>query len=262
MKSLITAVGAEVLKIRKSKVFWLMLGFFAFVPLMMGLLMFVQKYPQIAGKLGMIGTKATMLRFGEANWVNFFTLLNQSIAAVGLIGFGFITTWVFGREYSDHTIKDILALPISRTKIVISKFTAIFAWCVLVTCEYFIMGVLIGKVIHLSGFSVETVTQGIFKYSEISFLTILLCTPVACFASYGRGFLLPLGIVILTLLMANFTGLVGLGPYFPWAIPGILSMPAGKESLHLETTSYVILFSTSILGFSGTLAWWIFADQK
>ena len=70
------------------------------------------------------------------------------------------------------------------------------------------------------------------------------------------------GIIILTMIMANFTGLVGLGPYFPWAIPGLLSAPPGADDIHLNIVSYIILFSTSILGLFGTLAWWRFADQK
>ena len=63
----------------------------------------------------MIGTKASLLRFGEPNWNNYLALLLQGISAIGLIGFGFITSWVFGREYSENTLKDILALPVSRS---------------------------------------------------------------------------------------------------------------------------------------------------
>jgi ABC-2 type transport system permease protein len=262
MKSIIIALQVELLKMRKSKVFWLMLVFFAFVPCMMGLLMFVQKYPEISGKLGLIGTKASILRFGEANWSNFFNLLNESIAAVGLIGYGFVTTWIFGREYSDHTVKDILALPISRISILISKFLAVFIWCVILSCEFYIMGLLIGKAIQLSGSSGEVFLVSTKKYGITSLLTFLLCSPVAFLAIYSRGYLLPLGIIILTLIMANFTGLVGIGPYFPWAIPGIYSTSGGTEGMQLKMASHIILLATSFAGFIGTLTWWLYADQN
>jgi ABC-2 type transport system permease protein len=62
--------------------------------------------------------------------------------------------------------------------------------------------------------------------------------------------------------MANFIGLVGLGPYFPWAIPGIYSVPSGDEGMQLNAVSYLILATTFVLGLAGTLAWWRFADQK
>lgn len=183
MKSIIISLSVEILKIKKSRVFWLILIFFTFLPCMMGLIMFVQKYPEIAKKLGMIGTKATMLRFGEPNWLNYFNLLCQFNAAIGLIGYGFITTWVFGREYTDHTVKDILALPISRIKIVTSKFIAISVWCILLMCVLFVVGILIGLVIHLSGWSFEIFTRVpinilYHRFLQFYFAHLLLFLPV------------------------------------------------------------------------------------
>jgi len=76
-------------------------------------------------------------------------------------------------------------------------------------------GIFFGKIIGITGWSDELIYGIRSIYIATSLLTILLCTPVAFFASYGRGYLLPMGFVILTLLMANFTGLLGLGLYFP-----------------------------------------------
>ena len=115
MKNISSALWAESLKIFRSKILWATILFYIFIPFMIGVLLFVQKYPEISSKLGMIGTKAALMRFGNVDWQNYFGLLNQITAAVGLIGFAFITSWVFGREYSDRTIGDILALPTPRT---------------------------------------------------------------------------------------------------------------------------------------------------
>jgi len=51
---------------------------------MMGVLMFVVKNPEFSSKLGMIGTKAAMLRFGDVDWQTDFGLLNQIIAGGGI----------------------------------------------------------------------------------------------------------------------------------------------------------------------------------
>jgi ABC-2 type transport system permease protein len=228
---------------------------------MTGLLIFVVKNPEFSSKLGIIGTKAAMLRFGKADWQTYFGFLNQIIAAIGLMGFGFVTSWVFGREYSDRTVKDLLALPVSRSFIVLSKFIVVVIWCILLSFILFAFGLIIGGVINISGWSSKIAFQSAGKFTVTSLLTLLLCTPVAFFASYGRGYLLPMGFVILTLITANFTGLVGLGPYFPWAIPGIYSAPAGTEGMQLGAVSYIILLFTCILGLIGTLTWWRFADQ-
>jgi ABC-2 type transport system permease protein len=261
MKSLITAFIAECIKLRRSRIVWITILFFVFIPLMMGLIFFVQKHPELSAKLGMIGTKATMLRVGKADWQTYLGFLTQGIAGIGLIGFGFVTSWIFGREYSDRTIKDILALPVSRSFIVISKFMVVFIWCILLIFVFFASALIFGKIICISGWSGEIIIQYINTYIATSLLTLLLCTPVAFLASYGRGYLLSMGFVIVTLLMANFTGLVGMGPYFPWAIPGLYCAPAGTEGAQLVLSSYIILASTSVLGFIGTIAWWRIADQ-
>ncbi len=260
MKGILVALWSESLKIYKSRVFWFSMVFFIFIALMMGLLMFVQIHPEISGKLGLIGTKASMLRFGEPNWQNYFALLNQTIAAIGFIGYGFVTSWVFGREFSDKTAKDILALPVSRSCIVFSKFMASLVWCIILTVILFVSALLIGKTIALSGWT----NQYFHMFSEIfvlvSVLTMLLCTPVAFFASLGRGYLLPFAFIILSLILANFTGFLGLGPYFPWAIPGMLSVPA-PEGMQLSMISYIILALTFIIGYIATERWWCHADH-
>jgi len=261
MKSITATFVTECMKLRRSRIFWITILIFLFIPFMMGLLFFVQRHPEISAELGMIGTKATMLRLGKADWSAYLEFLIQGMAGIGLMGFGFVTSWVFGREYSDHTVKDILALPVSRSYIVLSKFIVVVIWCVLLIFVFFACGLIFGKIIDISGWTNEIVFQYAYKYIVTSLLTLLLCTPVAFFASYGRGYLLPMGFVILTLLMANFTGLVGLGPYFPWAIPGLYSAPAGAEGMQLLFSSYIILALTSVLGFVGTIAWWRYADQ-
>jgi len=70
-----------------------------------------------------------------------------------------------------------------------------------------------------------------------------------------------MGFAILTLMIAQFTGLVGLGPYFPWGIPILFSSATGAESEPLGMVSYIILFFTSIFGLIGTFVWWRYADQ-
>ena len=73
--------------------------------------------------------------------------------------------------------------------------------------------------------------------------------------------MLPLGFVIITMVMAQFIGLMGLGPYFPWAIPGVLTAPAGIPGMQLVTASYLILLITCLSGIFGTIEWLRRADQ-
>ncbi|WP_394697887.1 ABC transporter permease [uncultured Methanomethylovorans sp.] len=56
-----------------------------------------------------------------------FKLSTEIILTLGTIGFGIISSWIFGREYSDRVIQDLLALPVPRSTIVLSNFVVIFS---------------------------------------------------------------------------------------------------------------------------------------
>jgi len=260
MKSFSAALWAEYMKIRRSKILWITILLFAFIPFMMGLMIYIIRNPEISAKLGLMATKATL--FGNANWPFFFGILNQCIATIGLIGFGFVTAWVYGREHTERTMKDILALPISRSYIVLAKFTIVFIWCILLTLVLYVAGMITGWAIGMAGWSRQILFDSTYKYFAIAFMTLLLCTPVAFFAGYGRGLITPIGFVIVTMIITQFVALAGMGAFFPWAIPGLFIAPKGIAGMQLYASSYIILVLTSIVGYLATIYWWLHADQR
>src|SRR5690625_1746336 len=116
MKYLSAAFHAEGIKARKSKVTWIIAGAFTIAPLMAGFFMIILKDPDLAKNAGLAGAKAQIA--GDASWQFYLNLYAQIIAVGGIFVFGFVTSWIFGREYVDQTIKDLLALPHTRTIIV------------------------------------------------------------------------------------------------------------------------------------------------
>ena len=105
------------------------------------------------------------------------------------------------------------------------------------------------------------ILNGVYAFIITALLTLLLTAPVAFFASYGRGYLPPMGFVILTLLMGQFSVAVGLAPYFPWAIPASYSTAVTTGGAQLGAISYIILVLTCLIGLAATFAWWRYADQ-
>jgi len=213
MNKLIIATQAEIMKLRSSWIFIITIGLFIFIPLMMGLLMYVSQHPEMADKLGLIGAKAKLFR--ENTWIGFFEMINQMIAAMGIIGFGFVTSWVFGHEYIEHTLTDILALPVSRTSIVLAKFLVILLWCAVLSIVFFGSALIIGYIIDISGWSITMFCHSGRLFLLTSFYTILLSTVVGFVASFTRGIFAPIGFVIMMVIMAQFLALAGLGPIFP-----------------------------------------------
>jgi ABC-2 type transport system permease protein len=250
MKGMTAAWWSEILKVRRSRIFPVTILIAIFIPVMMGFMMLIIKHPELASKARMMAIKASMI--GTATWPNFFNYLSMTVTAGGLVIFGFAASWIFGREYSDRTVKDLLALPIPRSRIVQAKFLVMAAWCLL-------LALAVGRLVSLDGWSGKIVLPTFGTFIGCAFLTIAVCTPVAFFASFSRGYLLPIGFVILTLVFIQVSNFAGYTQYIPWAVPMLITGASG--SAHPGAASYIILILTSFAGFIGTMAWWRYADQ-
>src|SRR5439155_15263333 len=139
MNSFLAALWAEGLKARRSKITPLTASGFLILPLIGGLFMIILKNPEQARAMGLLSTKA-QLTAGVADWPTFFDMLSQGVAIGGAILFAFITAWVFGREFSDHTAKELLALPTPRRVIVCAKFVLIALWTLVLAALVFVVG--------------------------------------------------------------------------------------------------------------------------
>jgi ABC-2 type transport system permease protein len=138
------ALWAEVLKARRSKVPWLTALGFSLAPLVGGLFMIILKDPERARSMGLISAKA-QLAAGVADWPTMLSLLAQATAVGGGLLFTLVTTWVFGREFSDHTVKELLALPTSRAAIVAAKFVVVGMWATGLTAFVLLLGLIVGQ---------------------------------------------------------------------------------------------------------------------
>ena len=255
MNNLAQAIWVEMLKFRRSKMPLLTMLGFLMVPFMGGFFMIILKDPELARRAGLISAKAQLLA-GTADWPTFLNLLAQSVAVGGIILFGFIGSWVFGREYSDRTMKDLLALPTSRSVIVLAKFVVVMGWSAIVTAVITLVGFAVGTAVGLPTASSDIFQQGTVSINVSAVLTISLITPIAFFASAGHGYLPPMGATILALFLAQIVAVAGYGEYFPWSIPALYS-----QGNPIELVSYLIVFLAGIIGAVGTFLWWELADH-
>jgi len=261
MTGYLAALWAEGLKIRRSVIFWVTLFLLILVILMLGFMVFILKDPDFAHKYGLLGTKAA-ITIGNADWPSYHKMLVQVTGVLGLLVYGFIASWTFGREYSDHTVKDLLALPIPRTIIVVAKITAMSAWCALISVLLFPLWLIVGHLIVLPGWDPAVLGSWIASYAIASPMIILLSLPVALVASAGRGFLAPLGYVMLTIAVTEIFALLGHAHLIPWAIPLVILDSGGFAGAALGIESYCIYAIAVLAGLFGTLTWWNWADQK
>ena len=259
IKDIFVSLGIEILKVRKSIIFRITIGISIFIAFVMGLFMYFIMHPEILPP-GLLKTKVNLAAV-TADWPSYFSFLIMIGSILGIILFGFIVSWIFGREYADKTIKDILALPASRTSIVISKLIAMTIWCILLCFIMLITGLGVGVLIRLPSWSQKVFLEFIQTYFIAVVLSLLLCPPAAYIASAGRGYLPPIGFVIGCMGLANLFGNLGLGAYFPWSIPMLYTNAVEGPGTELSIVSYFILILTSLAGAAGTVLQWKFADQ-
>lgn len=251
-------VGTEFFKAYRSGMFKVTIAIAGFVPLMMGVLMYIKMHPD-AVKSSLMFSKAQAIP-GLADWYGFFGLFAQIISGVGLLVISFAASWMWGREYSDRTVKDLLALPFPRELIVIGKLIVLCFWGICLFVVSSLMMLFIGMFIHLPNWNTAFATHcfGIFFIANV--MNIAVSTVTACVASVTRNYIAPIGFAIATLIMGNFIGMLGLAAYYPWGVSMAFAMSATENS-PVEVYSFIILIVTSLAGLLATMYWWRYADQ-
>jgi ABC-2 type transport system permease protein len=243
--------------IRSRMPLWTGLGSL-FMPLGMAFLIFLAKNPELSRKLGLVSAKANLMAYSATDWPSYLVLFSEIISAGGFFFFVMAISWVFGREFTDGTLKDMLAVPVQRSSILVAKFIVVTTWCAAMAIIIFILGLVVGAIIQLPGGSTSVILHGSIVTAITVCLVIAVVLPFALFASVGRGYLLPMGVAVLTLIMANFMMVVGWAEYFPWAVPTLFSQ--GDNSL--TPISFWIVFFTSLAGMIATYLWWKYTDQN
>ncbi len=258
MNDLSAMIWIETRKAIRSRMpLWTALGALC-MPLGIAFLIFIARNPGIARQLGLISAKANLIAYATTDWPTYLGLFGQLMAAAGFLLFILIISWVFGREFADGTLKDLLAVPVRRSSILLAKFIVVAIWSAALAILIILTALVAGALIQLPGGSIGVLLRGSDLVFVTACLAIVVVLPFALFASMGRGYLLPIALAILTLILTNLVVILGWGAYFPWAIPGLYAQ-AGNS---LIPASYWILLSTGLAGIVATHLWWKFADQS
>jgi ABC-2 type transport system permease protein len=261
MNVLASMVWIELHKALRSRVpFFTALGFML-VPVASSLLLFIYKDPDFARKVGLISAKANLVG-GSADWPFFFGFMGQAVAGGGTVLFSLVAIWLFGREFSDGTVKDLLAVPVPRGAIILAKTIVYALWSVALTVLMVVASLLVGTVVGLPAAPAAVFTHGGVTLVVSALLVIAVVLPVTFFASFGRGFLAPVGITMLLLATANLVAVLGWGAYYPWSIPILYAQAMSKGTGGLEPASLVIVLLTGAAGILATYLWWKYADQN
>lgn len=178
----------------------------------------------------------------QGGWTGLFAVASQVVPTAGMLAFGVVIGWMFGREFTDGTIVGLFARPVSRSAIALAKLALLLAWIAVVTVCLVGLVVIVGIILALG-----PVDSGVLalaaKLGVVGLLTGLLALVAALAATWGRGYLPAVGTTIGVVVLAVVATLVGIGGWFPFAAPGIwtVSPDSGPPSPILTIQLLIVL---------------------
>lgn len=176
--------------------------------------------PQAAAKLGPA--------VAEGGWTALLSAAAQITAVGGLIGFGVVLAWSFGREFNDGTISGLFALPVSRPQLAGAKFAVFGLWSFAVSAALVLalLGCGLGLGLGLPDGSAAALLG---RQLAVGVLTAGLALVAALAASLGRGLLPGIASVIAVVVLAQIAAITGAGGWFPFATVGLWATTLGSD---------------------------------
>jgi len=115
----------------------------------------------------------------------------------------------------------------------------------------------VGAAVGMPGLAWPIARDSVAIAGRAALLWLALLPVTALVASVGRGYLLPIGVAIATMIVAQFINATGWAPWFPWCV----AMTSGVPGTHITPASVAVVLLTGALAMAATLLWWERSDQ-
>lgn len=253
-------LGTELLKLRRSRVPPLTLLAFGLGPVGAGFFMWIVMEPDRAAGMGLMGAKADLVAL-EPSWAGYLTMITQMVGIVGGLLLAVIAAYVYGREYTEGTAKNLLALPLPRWWIVVAKLVVVALWWLALLVVILVETWGVAVALALPRYSGAALADGVGDVLLAGLVVFLLTPVVAWLATVGRGYLPPLGFAMLALVLGNVLGATGWGKWFPWSIVPLFAGVAGPRVEVLAPGSIFVVIATFAVGVGATIAQVRWADN-
>ncbi|MBE5983147.1 ABC transporter permease [Lacrimispora sp. AGF001] len=164
-----------------------------------------------------------------------------------------ITAFLFSREYLENTLKTIIPIPVSRSKLLIGKFFALLLWILALNfvtwAGIFMICGLYHIVFTLDQYSFSAAIVWLPKYLLGGVLMFLTISPFAFAAEKTKGFVTPVigsaVIVMGSAALANHDW----GAFYPWTAVFFLVQGKISSNVYITALSIIIVLLLSATGF-------------
>lgn len=183
------------------------------------------------------------------NFEMLFSSVNMYMSALfAVLLFAIMISYLFGREYNEHTLKTMLTIPISRGKFLLAKYTMFLVWILILTVITSISTVLFGFAAGLGGFTLKLFIDSFIQLLFGNVLLFLTFSPFV-FLSLFITNMVPAMVGGATLALVNL--LVygqNWAPFVPWVCPYLISSGEIAQYGTGIGVSYTIIFATFAIG--------------
>ena len=226
---MLTFIEMEFLKLKRSNIFLLSIMGAILPPLLMFIATFAFDETQTFEML--------------------FSSVNMYMSALfAILLFAIMISYLFGREYNEHTLKTMLTIPVSRGKFLMSKYIMFLAWILILTVVTSMSTMAFGFVACLDGFSIKIVVDSFLELLFANVLLFLTFSPFV-FVSLLITNMVPAmvggaGLTLVNMLIYGQTW----APYVPWVCPYLIASGEIAEYSASVTVSYGIILATFVVG--------------
>lgn len=221
-------INAELTKFKKSKIKYSCLVILLPVILMTLIYAINPKYPII-------------------KWDTYLTEIQTFLNMIVCIAvFGIITAYMFGSEFETKTINILFTYPFNRSKILISKLTAIFILIFSSLMITFAASLLCGLLLKHEPLTANVVLSHFTDYLKISVMQFMLITLVSALTIHFKN-ILPAVILVVAVTFLNFIIMnTTINVFYPWSIPLIVTPNSTGSRTNIN---YIAAYSTLMISF-------------
>ncbi|WES63052.1 ABC transporter permease [Microbacter sp. GSS18] len=199
--------------------------------------------PQLVAKLG---------PDASLTWAGLWSTAAQITSAGGLLAFGVVAAWLFGREFGDGTITGLFALPVGRGAIAAAKLIVFALWAAAVGT--LLAGALLALGL-IAGFGVPDAAAwaGAGRQIALGLFSAGLAVPAAWVATAARSLLGGVSVAIGLVVVAQVGVVAGADGWMPLAAPALWAISAGAAVSGVQLT---VTLAFVALCAAGTVWWW------
>jgi ABC-2 type transport system permease protein/bacitracin transport system permease protein len=178
-----------------------------------------------------------------------FSSVNMYMSALfAILLFAIMISYLFGREYNEHTLKTMLTIPISRGKFLLTKYLMFLVWILILTVVTSLSTLMFGFIAGLDGFSLKVLVDGFVQLLYGNVLLFLTFSPFV-FLSLLITNMVPamVGGAALTLVNMLIYG-QNWAPYVPWVCPYLIASGEIADYSASISVSYGLILLTFVIG--------------